>query len=83
MSDLKRHIGQKVALAMAAFCTLLTVPIFGLFVWLWMERGLADRLVPSALATIGFLGACAVVLYVMSRPQPRLLVETAKVDLKV
>ena len=80
MSDLKRHIGQKVALAMAAFCTLLTVPIFGLFVWLWMERGLADRLVPSALATIGFLGACAVVLYVMSRPQP--LVETAKADVK-
>lgn len=80
MSDLKRHIGQKVALVTAAFCALLTVPVFGLFLWLWMEQGLADRWVPSALAMIGFLGACAVVLYVMSRPQP--LVETTKVDLK-
>ncbi|HZW13842.1 MAG TPA: hypothetical protein VFF81_11710 [Noviherbaspirillum sp.] len=80
MSDLKRHIGQKVALATAVFCTLLTVPIFGLFVWMWMERGLSDRWVPSALATIGFLGACAVVLYVMSRPQPA--VGTAEADLR-
>lgn len=80
MNDLKRHIGQKVALATAAFCTLLTVPVFGLLVWLWMERGLADRWVPSALATIGFLGACAVVLYVMSRPQPP--VEIAEVDVR-
>lgn len=80
MSDLKRHIGQKVALATAVFCTLLTVPMFGLFIWLWMGRGLADRWVPSALATIGFLGACAVVLYVMSWPQPP--VETAEADLR-
>lgn len=82
MSDLKRHIGQKMALATAAFCALLTVPVFGLFVWLWLERGLADRWVPSALAAVGFLGACAVVLYVISRPQPPLPVETATVDLK-
>ena len=81
MSDLKRHIGKKLALVMAAFCALLAVPIFGLFVWLWMERGLADYWVPSALATIGFLGACAVVLYVMSRPQPLLPLDTAKADL--
>ena len=80
MSDLKRNVGQKVALAMAAFCTLLTVPMFGLFVWLWMDRGRADRWVPSALATTGFLGACAVVLYVMSRTQPP--VETAEDDLR-
>lgn len=80
MSDLKRHIGQKVALATAAFCALLTVPVFGVFVWLWMERGLADRWVPSTLAVIAFLGTCAVVLYVMSRPQPPLPVETAPVD---
>ncbi|MBT9519801.1 MAG: hypothetical protein IV101_02810 [Dechloromonas sp.] len=72
MSKLKRHIGQKVALVTAAFCALLALPAFGLFIWLWMERGLADTWVPSALASVVFLGACAVVLYVTSRPQPPL-----------
>ena len=62
MSDLKRHIGQKVALVTAAFCALLAMPAFGLFVWLLWERGLADTWVPSALAAVAFLGACAVVL---------------------
>lgn len=75
MSDLKRHVGQKVALATSVFCALLALPAFGLFVWLWMERGLADSWVPSALATVAFLGACAVVLYVISRPQPPLPAE--------
>ena len=78
MSDLKRHIGQKVALATAAFCALLALPAFGLFIWLWMERGLADSWVPSALASVAFLGACAVVLYVTSRPQPPLPPEEAQ-----
>ena len=78
--SLKRHIGQQVALATAAFCALLTLPAFGLFVWLWKERGLADTWTPSALAAVAFLGACAVVLYVMSRPQPPLPEETAAVD---
>lgn len=77
MSELKRHIGQKVALATSVFCALLALPAFGLFVWLWSERGLGDTWVPSALATVGFLGACAVVLYVISRPQPPLPVETS------
>jgi hypothetical protein len=72
VSELKRHIGQKVALATAAFCALLALPAFCLFIWLWMERGLADSWVPSALASVAFLGACAGVLYVMSRPQPPL-----------
>lgn len=72
MSELKRNIGQKVALVTAGFCAMLALPAFGLFVWLWLERGLADTWVPSALATVGFLGACAVVLYVISRPQPPL-----------
>ena len=69
---LKRHIGQQVALATAAFCALLALPAFGLFIWLWTERGLADTWVPSALAAVAFLGTCAGVLYVMSRPQPPL-----------
>jgi len=72
VSNLKRHIGQKVALATSVFCALLALPAFGLFIWLWKERGLADTWVPSALATVAFLGACAVVLYVTSRPQPQL-----------
>lgn len=80
MSELKRHIGQKVALATSIFCALLALPAFGLFIWLWMERGLADSWVPSALATVAFLGACAVVLYVTSRPQPPLPAEDAQAE---
>ena len=78
--SMKRHIGQQVALATAAFCALLALPAFGLFLWLWKERGLADTWTPSALAAVAFLGACAVVLYVISRPQPLLPDETVAVD---
>ena len=67
--SVKRHIGQQVALATAAFCALLALPAFGLFLWLWRERGLNDTWTPSALASVAFLGACAIVLYVMSRPR--------------
>ena len=74
---LKRHIGQQVALATAAFCALLMLPALGLFVWLWLERGLGDTWTPSALAAVAFLGSCAGVLYVMSRPQPPLPPEDA------
>jgi hypothetical protein len=70
--SLKRHIGQQVALATAAFCALLMLPALGIFIWIWKERGLADTWTPSALAAVAFLGACAGVLYVMSRPQPPL-----------
>jgi len=70
--NLKRHIGQQVALATAAFCALLMLPALALFVWLWQERGLSDTWTPSALAAVAFLGSCAGVLYVMSRPQPPL-----------
>ena len=78
--SLKRHIGQQVALATAAICALLALPAVGLFIWLWKERGLADTWTPSALAAVAFLGACAVVLYVISRPQPLLPDETVAVD---
>jgi len=77
---LKRHIGQQVALATAVFCALLMLPTAGFFVWLWRERGLADIWTPSALAGVAFLGCCAGVLYVMSRPQPPLPVEDVAVD---
>ena len=53
--SVKRHIGQQVALATAAFCALLALPAFGLFLWLWKERGLADTWTPSALAAVAFL----------------------------
>ncbi len=69
---LKRHIGQKIALATAIFCGLLVLPVFGLFIWIWRLRGLADNWTPSALAAVGFLVCCSGVLYVMSRPQPPL-----------
>jgi len=78
--SLKRHIGQQIALATAIFCALLAVPAFGLFIWLWVERGLADTWVPSALAAVAFLGCCAGVLYTMSRPQPPLPKQPVAVD---
>lgn len=78
MSELKRHIGQKVALATAAFCGLMMLPVFGLFIWLLMERGVADSWVPSVLASVAFLGACAGVLYIISRPQPPLPTDEAQ-----
>jgi len=72
MNTLKRHVGQKVALASAVFCGFLALPAIGAFFWLWRERGLGDAWVPSALASVAFLAACAGVLYIMSRPQPPL-----------
>ena len=69
---MKRHIGQKIALASAIFCALLTLPVVGLFLWLIKARGVADSWTPSALAGIAFLLCCAGVLYIMSRPQPPL-----------
>jgi uncharacterized membrane protein len=72
MSDLQRHIGQKLALAAAVVCSALTLPVFGLFLWFLRERGMADSWTPSALTTVFFLGFCAIVLYVISRPQPPL-----------
>ncbi len=75
MSDLKRHFGQKAALIAAVLSALLTVPAFGLFVWLWQTRGSGDSWVPSALTTVVFLAACAVVLYVISLPRPRLPID--------
>ena len=78
--SVKRHIGQQVALATAAFCAVLALPAFGVFLWLLMERGLADTWTPSALASVAFLGACAGVLYVMSRPRPALPPEDGAVD---
>ena len=78
--SLKRHIGQRIALVAAIFCGLLALPAFGLFVWLWFERGLSNTWAPSALATVAFLGCCAGVLYAMSRPQPSLPEASVAVD---
>ena len=80
MNNLKRHIGQKVALVASAFCAVLALPAFGVFVWLWRERGLTDTWTPSALTTVIFLGFCAIVLYVVSRPQPPLPAPNVVVD---
>lgn len=67
-----RHIGQKIALATAAFCAFMMLPALAAFVWVWQERGLADTWTPSLLAVVAFFGCCATVLYAMSRPQPEL-----------
>lgn len=72
MSNLKRHIGQKVAFVSSIFCIVLALPVFGIFLWLWNEKGINDTWTPSALTTVFFLLFCAIVLYVVSRPQPPL-----------
>ena len=77
MNDLRRNIGQKVAFSAAIACLALAVSLFGIFVWLWQTKGLNDTWTPSALTTAFFLGFCAVVLYVMSRPKPPLPVDSA------
>ena len=80
MSVLQRNAGQKVAFAAAVFCLLLALPVFGLFLWLWNEKGLNDTWTPSALTTVFFLGFCAIVLFVISRPKPPLPPQDAAVD---
>lgn len=72
MSNLKRHIGQKAAFVSSIFCIVLALPVFGIFLWLWNEKGINDTWTPSALTTVFFLLFCAIVLYVVSRPQPPL-----------
>lgn len=76
VSDLKPHVGQKVAPVTAVSCALLALPAFGLFIWLWMERKLADRRGPSVQALVAFLGAGAIVIYATSQPQPPLFEAT-------
>ena len=80
MSNLKRHFGQKTALVSAIICTVLAFPMFGVFIWLLIERGMNDTWTPSALSTGFFLLFTAVVLYVLSRPQPPLPKEDVAVD---
>ncbi len=72
MNHLKRHFGQKAAFASAIFCSVLAVPMLGIFLWLLSEKGMNDTWTPSALTTVFFLLFCAIVLYVVSRPQPPL-----------
>ncbi len=64
-----RHSGQKISLILACVSGLLSLPAFGVFVWLWRMRGLADTWTPSLLAVAAFFVCCAGVLYVMSVPQ--------------
>jgi len=80
VSNLKRNIGQKVAFVSSVFCVVLALPVFGIFLWLWNEKGINDTWTPSALTTVFFLLFCAVVLYVVSRPQPPLPPQDAAVD---
>ncbi|MDR0776957.1 MAG: hypothetical protein LBE81_10035 [Azonexus sp.] len=65
-----RHSGQKISLILACVSGLFTLPALGLFVWLWLTRGLADTWTPSLLAIAAFFVCCAGVLYAMSVPQP-------------
>ena len=77
MSNLQRNFGQKAALISAISCLVLALPVFGIFLWLWQNKGLNDTWTPSALTTVFFLCFCAVVLYVISRPKPSLPVDGA------
>ena len=75
-----RHIGQKFAFATAVFCAFMMLPTLGAFFWSLQAEGIADTWTPSILTTVAFFGFCAVVLYVMSIPQPVLPAEDASVN---
>ena len=80
MNQLKRHFGQKAAFVSAIVCVVLAVPMLGIFIWLLIERGMNDTWTPSALTTVFFFLLCAIVLYVLSRPQPPLPQQDVTVD---
>lgn len=65
----RRHWGQKFCLGAAISCGLLLIPMLGLFSWSWQTQGFQHPWTPSAFAATLFLLSCAVVLWVMSRPQ--------------
>ena len=71
-----RNIGQKIALASAAFCAFMMLPTLAVFVWVWRTYGLGDTWTPSLLSVVAFFACCAGVLYVISRPQPPLPTST-------
>lgn len=75
-----RHFGQKFALGSAIFCAVMMLPTLGLFFWSLQAEGIADTWMPSILTTVAFFGFCAVVLYVMSIPQPVLPPEDTVVN---
>jgi hypothetical protein len=68
----QRHLGQRISLVMAIVSALGAALMVGVAAWLIHARGAADVLAASAMAGVAFLASCAVVLYVMSRPQPPL-----------
>lgn len=80
MIKLERNVGQKFALFAAIFCAIFSLPVFASFVWLLNARGMQDTWTPSALTTGFFFLFCAIVLYVMSRPNPPLSEINAAVD---
>ena len=75
-----RHFGQKFAFVAAIFCAVMMLPVLGAFFWSMSAPGISDTWTPSLLTTVAFFGFCAVVLYVMSIPQPVLPPEDVAVN---
>jgi CHASE2 domain-containing sensor protein len=68
----RRHLGQQISFVMAIVSGLGAAIMVAVAAWLVLSRGAGDVFSASALAGVAFLASCAVVLWVMSRPQPPL-----------
>ncbi len=68
----RRHLGQQISFVMAIVSVLGAAIMVAVAAWLILTRGAADVFSASAIAGVAFLASCAVVLYVMSHPQPPL-----------
>jgi hypothetical protein len=65
-------LGQQISFVMAMVSALGAAIMVPAAAWLIQSRGVGDVFSASAMAGVAFLASCAVVLYVMSRPQPPL-----------
>lgn len=74
----RRHLGQQISFVMAIVSALGAALMIPVAAWLILNRGAGDVFSASAMAGVAFLASCAVVLWVMSRPQPPLPEEQAE-----
>lgn len=65
---MKRSFGKKVAFGFSVLSYVSSIAAMVLFAFVYPQRGAADPVTASLLATIFFLASCGVVLYFISQP---------------
>ncbi|PWB47718.1 MAG: hypothetical protein C3F18_11950 [Nitrosomonadales bacterium] len=65
---MKRSFGKKVAFGFSVLSYAGSIAAMVLFAFVFPQRGAADPVAASLLATIFFLASCGVVLYFISQP---------------